>query len=102
VAPLWVRSAAGDTHPRVSALSSSHLAAVPLAGSPSRVDEWRCFGVPFPEPDEVGSGDGGQAPASGGSDPELLGCFEVARRWGARATNRDLGPDGLRSDVVMR
>jgi hypothetical protein len=60
------------------------------------------LGSPFPEHDEVGSGDGGQAPASGGGDPELLGCSEVAQRSGARATNRDLTLDGLRSDVVTR
>jgi hypothetical protein len=102
VAPSWVRSVVGDTHPRVSTPSLSRPAVAPLAGSPSHADEWRCFGVPFPEPDEVRYGDGGQAPASGGDDPELLGCSEVARRWGARATNPDLAPGGLRSDVVMR
>jgi hypothetical protein len=100
VAPSWVRSVVGDTHPRVSMPSSSRPTTAPLARSPSRTDEWQCFGVLIPEPDEVGSGDGGQAPTSGGSDPELLSCSEVARRWGARATNRDLTLDGLRSDVV--
>jgi hypothetical protein len=102
VAPSLVHSAVGDTQSRVSVPSSSCPAAAPLAGSPSHVDEWRCFGVPFPEPDEVGSSDRGQAPASGGGDPELLGCSEVAQRWGARATKRDLTSDGLRSDVVTR
>jgi hypothetical protein len=102
VALSWVCSTAGDTHPRVSAPPSSHPAVAPLARNPSRTDEWWCFGVPFPEPDEVGSSDGGQAPASGGDDPELLGCSEVAQCWGARATNHDLASDGLRSDVVMR
>jgi hypothetical protein len=102
VAPSWVRSTAGGTHPRVSTPLLSHPVAAPLAGSPSHTDEWRCFGVPFPEPDEVGYGDGGQAPASDGGDPELLGCSEVAQRWGARVTNPDLTPGGLRSNVVMR
>jgi hypothetical protein len=100
VALSWVRSAADNAHPQ----PLSRPATVPLARSLSRAGKWQCFGVPFPEPDEVGSGDGGQAPASGGGNPEFLGCFKVARRWGARATNRDLDPEffGLGSAVVTR
>jgi hypothetical protein len=63
VVSSWVRSLVRDAHLRVSALSSSHPAAAPLAGSPSH----------------TGSGDDGQAPANSDGHPEFLGSSEVAR-----------------------